>query len=105
MSTYDINFDGDVLQVGFGETLATGDKIVRDVVVRLDHALAKLNGVIASGEIPGGELIKINGRTSVLVSQVLAYKLGQVYSAIAFFDPKQGEKGLDRYVILESLGV
>jgi CRISPR-associated protein Csx3 len=102
MSTYQINFDGDVLQVGFGETLARGDKIVRDVVVRLD-------AMIASGEIPGGELIKINGRASVLVSQVLAYKLGQVYSAIpsvsfanAFFDPKQGEKGLDRYVITVS---
>jgi CRISPR-associated protein Csx3 len=95
MATYHIEIEGDVLQVGFGETLATGDKIVRDVVVRLDRA-------IASGEIPGGELIKINGRASVLVSQVLAYKLGKIYDAIAFFDPKQGEKGLDRYVITVS---
>jgi CRISPR-associated protein Csx3 len=95
MTTYHINLEGDVLQVGFGETLATGDKIVRDVVTRLDDA-------IASGEIPGGELIKINGRTSVLVSQVLAYKLGRIYSAIAFFDPKIGDKGLDRYVVTVS---
>jgi CRISPR-associated protein Csx3 len=65
------------------------------VVVRLDEA-------IASGELPGGELIKINGRASVLVSQVLGYKLGEIYSAIAFFDPKQGDKGLDRYVITVS---
>ncbi|MEA5573538.1 CRISPR-associated protein Csx3 [Calothrix sp. UHCC 0171] len=95
MTTYHINFEDDVLQVGFGETLATGEKIVQDVVKKLDSA-------IASGEIPGGELIKINGRTSVLVSQVLADKLGKIYSAIAFFDPKQGEKGLDRYVITVS---
>ncbi|MDJ0798939.1 MAG: CRISPR-associated protein Csx3 [Calothrix sp. MO_167.B12] len=95
MSTYHIEFDGDILQVGFGETLATGDKIAHDAAVRLDHA-------IASGEIPGGELIKINGRASVLVSQVLGYKLGQIYSAIAFFDPKIGNKGLDRYVVTVS---
>ncbi|MEB3217903.1 MAG: CRISPR-associated protein Csx3 [Nostocales cyanobacterium 94392] len=95
MSTYYIKLDGDVLQVGFGGTLATGDKIVKDVVIRLDE-------MIISGEISGGELIKINGRASVLVSQVLGYKLGKIYDAIAFFDPKQGEKGLDRYVITVS---
>ncbi|AKG20253.1 CRISPR-associated protein, Csx3 family [Calothrix sp. 336/3] len=95
MSTYHIDLDGDILQVGFGETIATGDKIVQDVVVLLD-------AMIASGEIPGGELIKINGRASVLVSQVLAYKLAQIYEAIAFFDPKIGDKGLDRYVVTVS---
>jgi hypothetical protein len=30
MSTYHINFDGDVLPVGFGKTLATGNIIVGD---------------------------------------------------------------------------
>lgn len=95
MTIYNINLEGDILKVGFGETLATGDKIVQDVVVRLDE-------MIASGELPGGDLIKINGRASVLVSQVLAFKLGKIYSAIAFFDPKQGERGLDRYVVTVS---
>jgi len=95
MTKYHINLEGDILKVGFGETLATGDKIVRDVVVRLDE-------MIASGELGGGDLIKINGRASVLVSQVLAFKLGKIYDYIAFFDPKQGERGLDRYVVTVS---
>lgn len=95
MTKYHINLEGDILEVGFGKTLATGDKIVRDVVLRLDE-------MIASGELPGGELIKINGRASVLVSQVLGFKLGKIYDSIAFFDPKIGDKGLDRYVITVS---
>ncbi|MFM7365260.1 MAG: CRISPR-associated protein Csx3 [Cuspidothrix sp.] len=92
MSIYHISLDGDVLRVGFGSTLTTGDEIVRD-------AATKLNQMIVSGELPGGSLIKINGRTSVLVSQVLADKLSTLYDAIALFDPKIGDKGLDRYVV------
>lgn len=92
MTTYHIRLEGDVLKVAFGATLATGDRIVRD-------AAALLDAMITSGELPGGSLIKINGRISVLVSQVLADKLSQLYEAIAVFDPKIGDKGLDRYVI------
>ncbi|MFN6519183.1 MAG: CRISPR-associated protein Csx3 [Nostoc sp. CreGUA01] len=92
MTTYHIRLEGDVLKVGFGATLATGDRIVRDVAALLD-------AMITSGELAGGSLIKINGRISVLVSQVLADKLSQLYEAIAVFDPKIGDKGLDRYVI------
>ncbi len=92
MSIYHISLDGDVLKVGFGSTISTGDKIVRDAATRL-------NQMIVSGELPGGLLIKINGRTSVLVSQVLADKLSKLYDAIALFDPKIGDKGLDRYVV------
>ncbi|MBX9256498.1 CRISPR-associated protein Csx3 [Desmonostoc muscorum CCALA 125] len=92
MTTYHIRLEGDVLRVGFGATLATGDRIVRD-------AAAQLDAMIGSGELPGGSLVKINGRISVLVSQVLADKLSQLYEAIAVFDPKIGDKGLDRYVI------
>ena len=99
MNTYNINLDGDILKVAFGATVSTGDQIVRD-------AAAKLNQMIASGELPGGSLIKINGRTSVMVSQVLADKLSQLYDAMptagfanALFDPKMGDKGLDRYVV------
>ncbi|PHM10368.1 CRISPR-associated protein Csx3 [Nostoc sp. 'Peltigera malacea cyanobiont' DB3992] len=92
MTTYHISLEGDVLKVGFSATLATGDQIVRDAAVQLD-------AMIASGELSGGSLIKINGRTSVLVSQVLADKLSKLYDAIAFFDPKIGDRGLDRYVV------
>lgn len=92
MTTYHIRLEGDVLKVGFSAILATGDQIVRD-------AAAQLDAMIASGELSGGSLIKINGRTSVLVSQVLADKLSKLYEAIAFFDPKIGDRGLDRYVV------
>ncbi|MEH1901617.1 MAG: CRISPR-associated protein Csx3 [Nostoc sp.] len=92
MTTYHISLEGDVLKVGFGATLAKGDQIVRDVAAQLD-------AMIASGELPSGSLIKINGRISVLVSQVLADKLSKLYNIIAVFDPKIGDRGLDRYVV------
>ncbi|WP_341530140.1 CRISPR-associated protein Csx3 [Nostoc sp. UHCC 0302] len=92
MTTYYIELQGDILKVGFGNTQATGDRIVCDVATKLDE-------MIITGDIPGGSLIKINGRVSVLVSQVLGDKLGKVYDAIAIFDPKIGDKGLDRYVV------
>lgn len=95
MSIYHIGLEDDILKVGFGSTLATGDTIVRYVAAKLDE-------MIDSGELRGGSLIKINGRVSVLVSQVLADKLGKLYQAIALFDPKIGDKGLDRYVITVS---
>jgi CRISPR-associated protein Csx3 len=92
MSTYQIKLQGDILKVGFGNTQATGDRIVRDVAVKLDE-------MMTTGELPGGSLIKINGRVSVLVSQVLGDKLGKLYQAIALLDPKIGEPGIDRYVV------
>jgi hypothetical protein len=48
MNTYSINLDGDILKVAFGSTVSTGDQIVRDTA-------AKLNQMIASGELPGIE--------------------------------------------------
>jgi CRISPR-associated protein Csx3 len=92
MTTYTIDIEGDVLKVGFTAQQATGDVIVRDAVARLDE-------MIKCGELREGELIKINGRTPVLVAQVLADKLSSLYKTIAFFDPKIGDKGLDRYVV------
>lgn len=92
MNTYYIKLQGDILKVGFGSTLATGDRIVRDVAAKLDE-------MTATGELSGGNVIKINGRVSVLVSQVLADKLGKLYQAIALLDPKIGAPGIDRYVV------
>ncbi|MBE9124782.1 CRISPR-associated protein Csx3 [Coleofasciculus sp. LEGE 07092] len=52
-----------------------------------------------SGQLPGGKLLKINGRSTVLASFVLALELAHYYSAIAVFDPKIGDRGLDRYIV------
>ncbi len=95
MSNYQIRLQGDILKVGFGIIPTTGDRIVRDVAAQLDK-------MIATGELPGGTLIKINGRVSVLVSQVLADRLGRLYEAIALLDPKIGAPGIDRYVVTVS---
>ena len=69
-----------------------GDQIVRDVK-------AQLQELINSGQLTGGKLLKINGRSTVLASYVIALELAHRYSAIAVFDPKIGDRGLDRYII------
>lgn len=88
-----IHWDGDVLRVHINNAVQVdGDQIVRD-------AKAQLLSLIASGQLPGGKLLKINGRSTVLASFVMALELAHFYSAIALFDPKVGERGLDRYLV------
>jgi CRISPR-associated protein Csx3 len=88
-----IRREGDVLRVEINkEVQADGDQIVRDVK-------AQLHSLINSGQLPGGKLLKINGRSTVLASYVIALELAHRYSAIAVFDPKIGDRGLDRYII------
>ncbi|PSB02114.1 CRISPR-associated protein Csx3 [Merismopedia glauca CCAP 1448/3] len=50
----------------------------------------------------GGKLLKVHGRASVLAGCVIANRLAHLYGAIAVFDPKIGEPGLDKYVIVIS---
>ena len=87
MATYTINLEqGNLLKVNFGEP-AQNDRIVRDAEKRLEE-------LIASGEIAGGELIRINGPASLPVAMVLAHRLNHLYQAVACYDPK-----LSAYVI------
>ncbi len=75
-----------------------GDQILRDAEAELDQ-------LINSGQLPGGKgLLKINGRSTVLASFVIANKVAHLYSSVAVFDPKQGDKGSDRYVVVMSHG-
>lgn len=88
-----VRWEGDVLRVEINnEVQVDGDQIVRDVK-------AQLQKLINSGQLTGGKLLKINGRSTVLASFVLALELAHRYSAIAVFDPKIGDRGLDRYII------
>ena len=88
-----IRREGDVLRVQINnEVQVDGDQIVRD-------AKAQLQELINSGQLPGGKLLKIHGRSTVLASFVIALELAHRYSAIAVFDPKIGDRGLDRYII------
>jgi len=83
MTTYNIELKNDILQVRFGEP-AQNDQIVKD-------AAAKLEQMAQSGELTGGQLLRINGPVSIPVAFVLAHKLAHLYGAIGFFDPKLGK--------------
>lgn len=83
MTTYKIEFRDDILRVSFGEP-AQNDQIVKDAVARLEE-------MATSGELTGGQLLKINGPISIPVAFVLAHKLAHLYGAIGFFDPKLGK--------------
>lgn len=75
---------------------ADGDRLLLD-------AEAQLENLISSGQLPGGKrLLRINGRATVLASFMIANKIAHLYSSVAVFDPKLGDKGLDRYVVVLS---
>ena len=85
MAYYNINFDpqSGVMKVGFGDP-AQNDVIVRDAVARLAE-------MVKSGELKGGELIKINGPASLPVACVIAHAVAHLYQAVGVFDPKLGK--------------
>lgn len=83
MTTYNIEIEGEVLKVGFGEP-AQNDQIVRDAAARLEE-------MTKSGELSGGVLLKINGPASLPVACVLVHKVAHLYGAIGVFDPKLGK--------------
>jgi CRISPR-associated protein Csx3 len=83
MTTYNIQLQNGVLRVSFGET-AQNDQIVQDAAARLEE-------MASTGELTGGQLLKINGPISIPVAFVLAHKLAHIYGAIGLFDPKLGK--------------
>jgi len=83
MATYHITIEQDVLRVAFGDP-AQNDQIVRDAVARLDE-------MMASGELAGGKVIKINGPASLPVACVIAHAVAHLYGAVGVFDPKLGK--------------
>ncbi len=94
MSSYQIELHGDVLRVGFSRNHpAHGDRVVRDVLVRLEQMQAVLTG---------GKLLKIDGPQSIAVAYTIAHKLAHLYGAIAVFDPKIGKPGYKTYIVVIS---
>ena len=83
MTTYNIELDGELLNIGFAEP-AQNDQIVRDAAARLDE-------MAESGELKGGQLLKINGPASLPVAFVLAHKVAHLFGAVGVFDPKLGK--------------
>ncbi|MEI6238153.1 MAG: CRISPR-associated protein Csx3 [bacterium] len=91
MSTYNINLVDGILKVGFGSP-AQNDHLVKDAKSRLDE-------MVASKELTGGPVIKINGPASLPVAMVLTHGLAHLYEVVAGFDPKLG-----KYVVATSHG-
>jgi CRISPR-associated protein Csx3 len=89
MMTYNINLTDGVLKVGFGAP-AQNDQIVKDAGTRLDE-------MISTGELKGGDVIRVNGPASLPVAMVLCHKVAHLYGAVAYFDPK-----LTKYVVAVS---
>ena len=91
MTSYNINVISRVLQVSFDkDNPVTGERIVKDAQTRIEE-------LIASKVLIGGDLLKIDGRMSLPVSYTIAHELGHLYSAIAVFDPR-----LKAYVVVIS---
>ena len=82
MSTFLITLQNDTLYIGPNpEQPATTDRLVQDAIAKVDHMLAQ-------GNLPGGPLLKVNGPAPLPVCFALAHKLAPIYRAIAAFDPK-----------------
>ena len=82
MISYLIEAQKDTLQVGFNSEInASGECIVKDTS-------ETIKSLISSGQLPKTNILKIQGRSSVLVSYVLAHELGHLYSVIAVSDPR-----------------
>lgn len=89
MNTYNIELQGDVLKISFGNP-AQNDQIVKDTALRLD-------AMVQDGTLVGGAFLKVNGPASMPVAFVLAHRLVHLYGAIAVFDPKLPEP--HKYVV------
>jgi CRISPR-associated protein Csx3 len=89
--TFFVKLEEDVLQVDFNQLQpAQNDLLVRD-------ACARLAELVSSKVLTGGELLKINGPASLIVSYAIAHKVCHLFKAIAVFDPK-----MDRYVVTKT---
>lgn len=91
MNSFNIALDNGILKVGFGSP-AQNDQIVKDAKARLDEMVAK-------GELTGGKVIKINGPASLPVAVAIAHAVNHLYETVAVFDPKLG-----KYVVSVSHG-
>lgn len=73
---YNIELYGNVLKIGFGDP-APNTEIVREVAEGFRDL-----------QLPGGELLLINGPASLPVAFALAHHVCHLYSAVGVFDPK-----------------
>lgn len=92
MSSFHMEKEGDdILRVGFGEP-AGNDRIVQD-------ASEAITGLLRSGALHGGKLLKVNGPASMPVAMLMGHCFAHLYETVACYDPKLGA-----YVVIASHG-
>ena len=84
---FSVKVSGDILYVNCTLGVKDGNFLVKEVE-------EKINQLIANQKLKGGKLLKINGKSSVLASFVIAHKVCHLYANVAIFDPK-----IDGYVV------
>jgi len=90
-SSFFVRLENNILLVDFNRLEQVGnDQLVKDASAGLDR-------LIETGELQGGELLKISGPISLPVSYVISHRVSHLYKAIAVFDPK-----MSRYVVTSS---
>lgn len=93
MPSYLVEHSEGVLTVAFApDSPADNNVLVVD-------AAARIGELIKSGQVGGGELIRVNGPASMPVAMVLAHAVCHLYQAVACFDPK-----LQQYVVVIAHG-
>ena len=90
-TSFFVELQGNILLVDFNRLeQVNNDRLVKD-------ASNELERLVATGELQGGELLKISGSISLPVSYVISHRVSHLYKAIAVFDPK-----MSRYVVTSS---
>ncbi len=90
-TSFFVEIDGNILLLDFNRLQAvSNDRLVKDANFQIDR-------LVESGELSGGELLKISGPISLPISYVISHRVSHLYKAIAMFDPK-----MSRYVVTSS---
>ncbi|HIK29882.1 MAG TPA: hypothetical protein IGS17_00505 [Oscillatoriales cyanobacterium M59_W2019_021] len=94
-SSFEIGWEGNILKAQLnGKVSVEGDRIVRDTYTQLQN-------LIDAGQLPGGKQpLLINGRAPITTGFAIASRVAHLYRTVAVFDPKLGECGLDKYVVV-----
>ena len=88
-----IDFQGDILKAQLN---CVAKVKATQIVLDTQKQLQQMKN---NQQFSGGKLLLINGRATIFAGYVIAMNLAHKYGAIAVFDPKIGEKGLDKYVV------
>lgn len=91
MSLFDLNLEGEVLKVNFGDEQSSNDKIIVEAKQKAEAIKQEI--------IDNVTVLRINGVCSLPISMMLCHQFAHLVKAVACFDPKLG-----KYVVAVSHG-